>query len=44
MTVAVRILDDLVKKAGLRSKVVKRSLSGQIEYRAKIGEIAEETF
>ena len=42
MAVAVRISDDLVKKARSRSKALKRSISGQIEYWAKIGEIAED--
>ncbi len=40
MSIAVRISDDLVKKA--RSRALKRSIAGQIEYWAKIGEIAED--
>ena len=42
MSIAVRISDDLVKKARSRSRVFKRSIAGQIEYWAKIGEIAED--
>ena len=42
MSIAVRISDDLVKKERSRSRVLKRSLAGQIEYWAKIGEIAED--
>ena len=42
MAIAVRISDNLVKKARSRSKAMKRSVSGQIEYWAKIGEIAED--
>ena len=41
MPIAVRISDDLVKKARSRSRALKRSLAGQIEYWAIIGEIAE---
>ncbi len=42
MPVAVRISDDLVKKARARSRALKRSVAGQIEYWASIGEIAED--
>lgn len=42
MPIAVRISDDLVKKARARSKALKRSVAGQIEYWASIGEIAED--
>ena len=42
MSIAVRISDDLVKKARSRSRALKRSVAGQIEYWAKIGEIAED--
>ncbi len=42
MPTAVRISDDLVKKARSRSRALKRSLAGQIEYWAIIGEIAED--
>ena len=42
MAIAVRISDDLVRKARSRSKALKRSLAGQIEYWAKIGELAED--
>ena len=39
---AIRISDLLVKEAKIRSRVENRSLTGQIEYWAKIGKIAEE--
>ena len=42
MPTAVKISDDLVRNAKIRSKVFKRSIAGQIEYWAKIGEIVEE--
>ena len=42
MTAAVRISDKLVREARLFSKVDNRSVSGQIEHWAKIGECAEE--
>lgn len=42
MAIAVRISDALVKKARSRSKALNRSVSGQIEFWAKIGEIAED--
>ena len=42
MPIAVRISDDLVKKARSRSRALKRSVAGQIEYWASIGEIAED--
>ena len=42
MSIAVRISDDLVKKARSRSRALKRSVAGQIEYWAKIGKCAEE--
>lgn len=42
MGVAVRISDKLVSDAKIRSKVDNRSLTGQIEYWAKIGKIAED--
>ncbi|HOW25801.1 MAG TPA: ParD-like family protein [Bacteroidales bacterium] len=42
MATAVRISDDLIKSARKVSKVENRSLTGQIEYWAKIGQIAEE--
>lgn len=42
MATAVRISDGLVKKARSRSRALKRSLAGQIEYWAIIGEIAED--
>jgi hypothetical protein len=42
MGIAVRISDKLIKDAKIQSKVDNRSLTGQIEYWAKIGKIAEE--
>ena len=42
MSTAVRISDNLVKKARSRARALKRSVAGQIEYWAKIGEIAED--
>jgi hypothetical protein len=42
MPTAVRISDALIKSARKISKVENRSLTGQIEYWAKIGQIAEE--
>jgi len=42
MPTAVRISDELIKSAKKVSKVENRSLTGQIEYWAKIGQIAEE--
>jgi len=42
MSSAVRISDILVKEAKIRSKVENRSVTGQIEYWAKIGKMAEE--
>ena len=42
MPTAVKISDELVAKAKVTSKVFKRSVAGQIEYWAKIGQIIEE--
>jgi hypothetical protein len=42
MPTAVKISDDLVTKAKIKSKVFKRSIAGQIEYWASIGQIIEE--
>ena len=42
MPTAVKISDDLVAKAKVKSKVFKRSIAGQIEYWAKIGQIVED--
>ena len=42
MTTAVRVSDELVRKARIFSKIGQRSLTGQIEYWAKIGKCAEE--
>lgn len=42
MSIAVRISDKLVKDAKIQSKVENRSLTGQIEFWAKIGKISEE--
>ncbi len=42
MSTAVKISDELAKKAKIRSKVEKRSIAGQIEYWAATGEIVED--
>ncbi|MCF8089442.1 MAG: ParD-like family protein [Desulfotignum sp.] len=42
MATAVKISDDLFEKAKIQSKVFKRSIAGQIEYWAKIGQMIEE--
>jgi hypothetical protein len=42
MATAVKVSDDLFKKAKIRSKIFKRSTAGQIEYWAKIGQMIEE--
>lgn len=42
MATAVKISDDLFEKAKVRSIVFKRSIAGQIEYWAKIGQMIEE--
>jgi hypothetical protein len=42
MPTAVKISDDLVAKAKVKSKVFKRSVAGQIEYWASIGQVIEE--
>ena len=42
MSIAVRISDKLIREAKTLSKVENRSVTGQIEYWAKIGKIAEQ--
>jgi len=42
MSIAVRISNELIKEARTLSKVENRSVTGQIEYWAKIGKIAEQ--
>lgn len=42
MATAVKVSDELFKKAKINSKVFKRSIAGQIEYWAKIGQMIEE--
>ncbi|MCK5507302.1 MAG: hypothetical protein KAI50_02140 [Desulfobacterales bacterium] len=42
MPTAVKISDNLVIKAKVKSKIFKRSIAGQIEYWASIGQIIEE--
>ena len=42
MSIAVRISDKLVKDAKIQSKVENPSLTGQIEFWAKIGKISVE--
>jgi hypothetical protein len=42
MPTAVKVSDDLFERAKIQSKVFKRSIAGQIEYWAKIGQMIEE--
>ncbi len=42
MPTAVKVSDDLFEKAKVRSKVFNRSIAGQIEYWAKIGQMVED--
>ena len=42
MTSAVRVSEDLVTQAKIVSKIENRSVTGQIEYWARIGKCAEE--
>jgi len=42
MATAVKVSDDLFKKAKIKSKIFKRSIAGQIEYWAKIGQMIED--
>ena len=42
MGMAIRVSENLVKEARARARIENRSLTGQIEYWAKIGKIAEE--
>tara|TARA_R110002124_G_scaffold54821_1_gene155588 strand:+ start:2815 stop:3033 length:219 start_codon:yes stop_codon:yes gene_type:complete len=42
MATSVKLSENMVKKARLMSKVLNRSVAGQIEYWAKIGQLAEE--
>ncbi len=42
MTTAVRVSEKLVREARILSKVENRSVTGQIEYWARIGKCAEE--
>lgn len=42
MGTAVKVSNDLFEKAKIQSKVFKRSIAGQIEYWAKIGQMIEE--
>lgn len=42
MSRAVKLSDELFQKAFLHSKIMHRSTAGQIEYWARIGQIAEE--
>ncbi len=42
MPTAVKISDNLAIKAKVKSKIFKRSIAGQIEYWASIGQIIEE--
>ncbi len=42
MATAVKVSDDLFEKAKIHSKIFKRSIAGQIEYWAKIGQMIDE--
>ena len=42
MATAVKVSDDLFEKAKIKSKIFKRSIAGQIEYWAKIGQMVED--
>jgi len=42
MATAVKVSDDMFEKARIKSKIFKRSIAGQIEYWAKIGQMIEE--
>jgi len=42
MASSVKLSEDIVTEARIISKVLNRSVAGQIEYWAKIGRIAEE--
>ena len=42
MATAVKVSDDLFEKAKIKSKIFKRSIGGQIEYWAKIGQMIED--
>lgn len=42
MSTAVKVSDELVEKAKIKAKVYKRSIAGQIEYWAKIGQLIED--
>ncbi len=42
MATAVKVSDELFKNAKIKSKIFKRSIAGQIEYWAKIGQMIED--
>ena len=42
MATAVKISDELFEKAKAQSRVFKRSIAGQVEYWAKIGQMVED--
>ena len=42
MSIAVKISDELAMKARISAKTFHRSVAGQVEYWAKIGQIAED--
>lgn len=42
MPTAVKISDELIAQARIKSKIFKRSIAGQIEYWAQIGKTVEE--
>jgi len=42
MNTAVRLSEEMIQQARIRSEAMERSIAKQIEYWAKIGKIAEE--
>ncbi len=42
MNTAVRLSEEMIQQAKIRSEAMERSIAKQIEYWAKIGKIAEE--
>jgi len=42
MAIAVKLSDEIVSEAKISSKVLNRSIAGQIEHWAKLGKCAEE--
>ncbi len=42
MATAVRLSEEIISEAKVMSKVLNRSVAGQIEYWARVGKLAEE--